>query len=351
MNMKIPTNFKSSWVKIWVVAAILVAFLALTGVFLVRKNYHDHLKPVSASQESELFTVEKGNSAQQIGEKLEKAELIQAAWAFEWYVRSNGLRDKLQAGTYALKPSQSVQEIADIITQGKIDTGLVTILPGKRLEDIRDSLINQGFEAQAVDAALSPALYASHPALAGKPAEASLEGYLFPESFQRTGQTDVRTVITQSLDELEKRLTAEVRAGIAQQGLSLHQAIILASIVGQEVSDPDEQKTVAQVFLKRLRQGMELGADATTRYAVDKPRGALTAQDLASPSPYNTRKAKGLPPGPISNFKASALEAVAAPSATNYLFFVTGRDFVTRFSNTFAEHQQLVSQYGAAGEE
>ncbi len=351
--MKSETSKKGllAKLKLWLIGLAVVFVLITASGLYAYKNYADKLKPVGTSQESQLFTVESGQGAQAIGLNLEEAKLIRSAWAFEWYARLNGLRDNLQAGTYALNPSQSVQEIADILTKGKVDTKLVTIYPSKRLEEVRDSLVNQGFDAEQVDAALDPTLYARHPALANKPADASLEGYLYPETFQRTAETDVRTIITLSLDEFAKRLTPEIKAGIQKQGLSVHQAVILASIVGREISNPDDQKIVAQVFLKRFRSGMELGADATTRYAVDKPKGPLTAEDLANSSPYNTRKSKGLPPGPISNFKQSALEAVANPASTDYLFFVTGRDFVTRYSNTFAEHQALIKQHGVAGEE
>lgn len=351
MKFKKFNGKKMSRVKIALIAALIMVVVLLAGGVFARQTYYNRLKPLSNSEQSKLFTVEPGEGARNIGQKLEEAELIQAAWAFEWYVRLNGLRDKLQAGTYALSSAQSVQDITDTLTNGKVDTQLVKIYPGLRLESIRDSLINQGFSAEEVDAALEPSQYASHPVLVTKPQEASLEGYIFPEFFERTAQTQLKTVITQSLDELNKRLTTEVRASIASQGLTVHQAVIMASIVGEEVSNPEEQKIVAQVFLKRFRQGIPLGADATTRYAVNKPKGALTAQDIASTSPYNTRKITGLPPGPISNFKESALLAIASPASTNYLFFVTGRDFVTRFSNTFAEHQALIDQYGAAGEE
>lgn len=337
--------------KLLTIAVVFIIVGLISTVLVIRRVYYQNLQPVSASQESQLLTVEPGQGAQQIGSKLEEAKLIRSAWGFEWYVRLNGLRDKLQAGTYALNPNQSVNEIADILTKGKVDTRLVTIFPGKRLEEVRNSLVNQGFDAAQVDAALEPALYAKHPALADKPADASLEGYLYPESFQRTAGTNIKTIVTLSLDEFAKRLTPEVRAGIEKQGLTMHQAITLASVVAKEIGDAKDQKIVAQVFLKRLRTGMEIGADATTRYAVNKPTGALTVENLASSSPYNTRKAKGLPPGPISNFKASALEAVANPADTDYLFFVTGKDFITRFSSTFAEHQSLIDKHGAAGEE
>lgn len=340
-----------NWSKASKILVILVLIGLVTGTYLLRHTYDTNLRPVSSSQKSVLVTIPVGATIKDIALLLEQKKLIRASWAFEWYIRNHDVRDKLQAGTYALRPSLSVQEITKIFTQGKIATDLVTVFPGKRIEDVRDSLINQGFNAKKVDDALNAKLYSGHPALVDKPESANLEGYIYPESFQRTSETEVTTIIKLSLDELQKQLTPDVRAGIVNQGLTVHEAIILASVVGQEVSDPKEQVVVAQIFLKRYRQGIPLGADATTRYAVDKPKGALTKEDLASESPYNTRKFSGLPPGPISNFKGSAIKAVAFPASTDYLYFVTGRDFVTRFSNTEGEHNSLISQHGVAGEE
>lgn len=337
--------------RLWIGILVFILLGVSIAAYMVRNVYNEHLQPFSDSQQSILITIPSGATVQEIGTELQEQGVIKAAWAFEWYVRNSNVRDRLQAGTYALRPSQSVKDIVAIITQGKVDTSLVTILPGERLEDIRDSLINQGFSVEAVDKALNPKLYVNHPALVDKPEEATLEGYIYPESFQKTAETEPTTIIKQALDELQAQLTPDVRAGFVAQGLTVHEAVILASIVGQEISDPEEQKIVAQVFLKRLREGMELGADATTRYAVKKPKGALTVGDLASDSPYNTRKFKGLPPGPISNFKASALQAVADPANSDYLFFVAGTDGITRFSRTVQEHETLIDQHGVNGEE
>lgn len=339
------------WARVWLTLLVVLIICMSVAVFMIRRSYYEHLQPVSNAQKSVLITIQPGATTQEIGKKLQTLGVIRATWAFEWYVRNSNVRDKLQAGTYALRPSQSVQELVDILTQGKIATDLVTILPGKRVEDIRDSLINQGFKAEDVDKALDPKLYANHPALVDKPESASLEGYLYPESFQKTAETEPSTIIKLSLDELQAKLTPQLRAGIVAQGLNVHEAVILASIVGQEIGDPKEQKVVAQIFLKRLREGVELGADATTRYAINKPKGPLTADEISNSSLYNTRVAKGLPPGPISNFKASAIEAVAFPANGDFLFFVTGRDSVTRFSRTISDHEALIKDHGVSGEE
>lgn len=322
---------------------LLVLFIILAGATIaVRRVYDQNLKPVSNSETIQLITIKPGSSSKQIGKQLNAAGLIRNTWVFEWYVRSREVRDKLQAGTYALRPSQSLPEIVDKLTQGKIATKLVTILPGQRLDEVRQALINAGFKPADVDAALQPAAHTTNAALVDKPHEASLEGYLYPDSFQKSSSTDASSIIEQSLDEMGQHLTPELRAAFTAQGLSTYQAITLASIVGQEVSTPTDQAQVAQVFLTRMHQDMVLGSDVTAYY------GAILAGKSPSvnfDSPYNTHLHKGLPPTPISNVNQQNLNAVGHPASTDWLYFVAGDDNKTHFAKTLQEHEANVAQY------
>jgi UPF0755 protein len=330
------------WRTVWLIVLAVLVVVAGVVVYGIRHTYEQNLKPASASQRIISYTVPKGATTQDIGNGLQSQGLIRAAWAFEWYVRNHNVRDKLQAGTYALRPNQSVGEIVNILTHGKVATNLVTILPGQRLDQIRESLINSaGFTPADVDRALDPAQYADHPALADKPADVSLEGYLYPDSFQKTAETRPETIIRASLDQMAKHLTPDIRDAITQQGLTVQKGVILASIIEQEVSKASDRPTVAQVFLLRLKQNMPLGSDVTAFY------GAIMAGQAPSvgyDTPYNTRIHPGLPPGPISNVSDSSLQALAHPSNTDYLYFVAGDDGVTYFSHTLDEHQALTQQ-------
>ena len=321
---------------------LLVVAALIFAVVMVRYSYYQNLKPVSSSQQSKLVTIERGATAADIGELLKEKGLIRQTWAFEWYVRNHNMRDKLQAGSYYIEPSQSVSEIVDILTKGKEATDLFTILPGKRLDQIKAAMVNAGFDPTEVEDAFDPSLYKDHPALVDKPATASLEGYLYPESFQKHPDTKPATIITASLDEMQRHLTPEVRAAFTKQGLTVHHGVILASIVEQEVGNDSDRPIVAQVFLKRLHDGMQLGSDVTAFY------GAIVAGKAPSvsyDSPYNTRLHSGFPPGPISNVSKSSLQAVANPSTTDYVYFVAGDDGKTYFSHTLAEHEALTEEH------
>lgn len=325
-----------------IILVVVAVVLILAGAYGVRQVYNQALQPVSSSEEIIVVDIPSGSSVQEIGDILQEKKVIRQQWAFVRYVQNSIYRGDLKAGTYALRPSQSVPEIVEILAQGETASDLVTIVPGARLDQVRVALINSGFAPDDVDAALNPAQYAGHPALVDKPADASLEGYLYPESFQKDANTTPQDIISASLDEMAVRLTPEWKAAVAAQGLTPHQAIILASIVEREVSQPADRPIVAQVFLRRLREGRRLESDATAGY------GAILAgqpPSLTFDSAYNTYYNNGLPPGPISSVEITALGAVANPAQTNYFYFVSGDDGTTHFSNTLEEHEANIEKY------
>ncbi len=321
---------RTKLIVIVVGAAILVTLIA--SAVVVRHAYNENLKPLSTVSKTHVVTIQPGMTTPEVGDLLQTKQIIKNGWAFEWYVRNHQLQDDIKAGTYILDQSKSVPELVNILVEGKVATDLVTILPGQRLDQVKASLLKSGFSASDVETALDPAQYQGHPALVDKPKEASLEGYLYPESFQKTAETSAKQIVRSSLDEMQLRLTPELRQDVAKRGLSLHQAIILASIIEQEVSRPEDRALVSQVFQKRLREGIRLESDATNDYAKLSPT-------------YNTYEIAGLPPGPIGNITESSLAAVANPAQTDWLYFVSGDDGKTHFSKTLKEHQELTKKY------
>lgn len=334
---------RRDFTKLWRALSIVIVVILLITTVVIRQLYSQALQPVSASQHNVLVTIPSGSTVDEIAKKLESAGLIRHAWAFEWYVRNNNVRDKLQAGSYYLRPNQGVKSVVESLTQGKIATNLFTILPGQRLDQIRNALINNaGFSEKDVDDALKPENYADHPALTDKPAGTSLEGYLYPESFQKTAETKPTELIRQSLDQMQKYLTPDIREAFVKHGLTVHEGVKLASIVEREVSGPEDRKVVAQIFLLRLKEGIALQSDITALY------GALKAgqePSITFESEYNTYSHAGLPPSPISNVSAVSLKAVAFPAGTDYLYFVSGDDGKTYFAHTVAEHEKNVADH------
>lgn len=318
-------------------AVIVLAFLLTIGLG-VRYFYRQNLGPVNNNMTTQQISIETGMVTTEIASLLADKGLIRNQVVFQWYVRLSNASDKIMAGTYELYPAMTTPQIVEIITNGEIATDLVTIYPGRRIDQIRQSLIEKGFDEASVDRALNPDLYNDHPVLVGKPASASLEGFLYPESFQRDSETTPETVIRQSLDEMNDRLTSEIRAAFAKQGLTVYQGVIVASIVEQEADTDSDRAQIAQVFLTRLQKDMQLGSDVTAFY------GAIVdevAPSVRYDSPYNTRLYKGFPPTPISNVSESSLRAIAFPANTDWLYFVAGDDGKTYFSRTLEEHERL----------
>ena len=327
-------------------ATILVGclvILALLGAVLVQLTYHSDLRAVNNDQKTQIVVIASGSSVKQISSQLETAQLIRSAWAFQLYTHAHNLSSKLQAGTYSLSPSQTTPDIINILTTGQVASKLVTILPGKRIDQIRTTLINDGFSPTSVDSALNPSQYSDMPVLAFKPAGVNnLEGLLWPDSFQKLPGTDPSAIIKESLNEMNQHLNPAVQQAFTAEGLNPYQGLVLTSIIEQEVNKPTDQAQVAQVFLSRLKSNMPLGSDVTADY------GSIVAglsPSLSYDSPYNTLIHTGLPPNPIATISGSALNAATHPASTNWLYFVTGDNGTTYFSTTLQQHQQQTSQY------
>jgi UPF0755 protein len=334
--------FRKRWPRRLFVALGVVIAVLIVAVLVIRYEYNRNLQPVTAHAQAKSIEIKTGMTANQIGDLLHNQHIIRHAWAFNWYVQNKEVRDELQAGTYSLCPCQSVPDIVSQLTHGKVQTDTITIIPGSRLDQIKQTFVNAGFKESAVETALNPASYPNNAALVDKPAGASLEGYLYPDTFQKNSSTQPQTIVAASLAEMQKHLTPDIRAAFAREGLSTYQGIVLASIVEQEVSNQTERAQAAQVFLTRLSTNMPLGSDVTALYGslLADHRGSLTYD-----TPYNTLIHTGLPPTPISNVSAGSLQAVAHPASTDWLYFVTGDDGVTHFAHTLEEHQANVAQY------
>lgn len=316
---------------IFAVIALFILGLVVAG-YMVRRTYQENLKPLSSTSKTHVVTIEEGSSTAEIADVLYSKGVIKSDWAFEWYVRNEQLRDQLKAGTYSVDQSQSVQQIVGVLVSGKVATNLVTILPGKRLDETKKDLLDAGFSQSEIDQAFNPELYVKHPALSDKPKSASLEGYVYPETFQMTADTSLEDIINLSLDELDAKLTPEVRRAISEKGLTIHEAVTLASIIEGEVTSNEDRAQVAQVFIKRMKEGVRLESNATDEYSEIDPA-------------YNTYKIDRLPPGPVSNFTASALTSIAYPAQTDWMYFVSGDDKKTHFSRTFKEHEANIEKY------
>lgn len=346
-----PVKKKKKSPLLWTIggmlALLIVGFLALTGWYLLS------LRPVSSdSSILKQVKVLEGSSPQEIARLLKQDGLIRSETAFVIYTRLNGTRSKLQAGSYRISPAESTGEVVNHLISGRTDQFTITFYPGATLtdhtatpeskkSDVETMLKRAGYSQSEITTAFTRTY--DHPLLAGKPASASLEGYVYGETYKFDSSATVSQILTRTFDQFYAKLQENnLVSGFQKQGLSLYQAITLASIIQREVPTAADQKQVAQVFLKRLQMGMPLGSDITAYYGADKTG---QPRSVAVDTPYNTRLHAGLPPGPVASPGLTALEAVASPAPGDYLYFLSGDDNVTYFARTLAEHQANIAAH------
>jgi len=346
---------KVKWWMIGLVIAVVALVAALVSSILW---YKAQLAPVDVQNQQKVrIDIKQGMVASQIAAALKDKGLIRSPLAMSIYLRLNGSGKGFQTGVYSVTQAQSLPEIVDHLTSGKSDEVSITFVPGAMIRDNSDKsadskqdvtsvLRRAGFKESEIEAALR-ANYQS-PVLKGRPVGAGLEGYIYGETYFVAADATAEQVLRRAIDHMASVVRQhDLEAKFAKRGLSLYEGITLASIIEREVSCKqaqgcEDQRKVAQVFFKRLDEGISLGADATFRYAAAQAGQAPTVD---FDSPYNTRVHRGLPPGPISVPGLGALLAVAEPAEGDYLYFVSGDDGVNYFSRTEAEHIELTAKH------
>jgi UPF0755 protein len=294
--------------------------------------------------------MELGEPTYSIIERLEEEGFILSAEALSDYLVYAGLDTTLQAGEYQLSPKMAALEIAQALQDATPAEVTFRVLHGWRMEEIAEALPTSGlsfsgeeFLALARNPSPLSAVYQELPTGAG------LEGFLYPDSYRLGREITVQEFIGTLVEDFQAKVENGMRQGFQQQGLSLFQAVTLASIVQREAVVEEEMPLIASVFLNRLKAGMKLDSDPTVQYALGLNeetgkwwKSPLSLGDLQVDSPYNTYLYSGLPPGPIANPGLNALKAVAFPAQTPYYYFRAACDGSGKhtFAETFEEHQQ-----------
>ncbi|HUD11690.1 MAG TPA: endolytic transglycosylase MltG, partial [Candidatus Saccharimonadia bacterium] len=243
------------------VVAGLLAVGVLYGVYRI------DLRPVTASGAARTFVVDPGQDAQAIATDLKSDGLVRNRNAFITYVNIHGLRPSLKAGDYSISPAQSSEQIALEIADGHTISMNLIIPEGYRLAQIQTAAAKLGISNASFAAALASPHAQSF--LSSKPAGVSLEGYLFPDSYQIDPTTTAAELVNDMLDNFGRRVGPAYVQAFAAEGLTLHEGLTVASIVESEVANPSDRPIVAQIFLKRLKVGMPLGSDVTAEYAAN----------------------------------------------------------------------------------
>lgn len=326
-------------------AALLIAALvvfALLGAATAALGLRWALQPALASAPHAIFDVNAGVGLGQVARELEARGLIRSAFALKLLARYHKLDGALQVGEYELSAALAPGEILTRIVEGRVVTYEVSIPEGLTAAQIAPRL-----EAAGLANAAEFAAFATDPASAGSLGVegATLEGYLFPETYRLPRGLGVREVAKVLVDQFLE-VWREIEPLAREQKLSMLEVVTLASIVEKETAAPQERPLIASVFRNRMKRGMRLETDPTVIYGIPDFDGNLRRSDLENAAnPYNTYQISGLPPGPIANPGLDALRAVVDPAESDYLFFVSRNDGTHVFSKTYAEHVRAVDQY------
>jgi len=294
--------------------------------------------PITPPADTSLL-LHPGYSTRRIAVELKKAGVIRSELAFGlWHVLHP--KPSLKAGEYRFERQATLPEVYERIARGDIYFHVVTIPEGYTMFDIAKAMEDAGLGSASDFLQVAETQTQLISDLA--PEAKSLEGYLFPNTYQFTR--------TESLEEMAAAMVHQFREVAQEIGLNadVPQVVTVASIVEKETAAPEERPIVASVYYNRLAQKMALDADPGVIYAellAGTYQGSLHHADLAVNSPYNTYRFPGLPPGPIGNPGRSALEAALHPDSTKFLYFVSDGNGHHRFARSLEEHNRNVAAY------
>jgi len=347
---------KSGRFKIFLLGVVVLLLVAAALVIFFRVKIST---PLSRSRANVVVIITPGERSRTISDRLYSQGIISSSWIFDVYLAVSNQTQKIQAGTYVLSPSMNMRQIAGQLVGGKVrsDIDVLQFKEGWTLSDIEKYLAQNGVATSAqFDAAQKK--IATTGMFGEKIPDASLEGYIFPDTYFVSKGASSETIIQKALDNLNAKLTPDLRAKISAQHKTVYEILTMASIVEREVgrntarlSDADiaqlqtERRLVAGIFYKRLAIGMPLQSDATVNYITKKTDPSVSIADTKIDSPYNTYLHAGLPPGPISNPSLSSIEAAIDPQASDYLYFLSKPDGTAVFAKTLQEQQQNQAKY------
>ena len=326
-------------IPIVIVAVLIVAFLAW---WFIHPHFENPKSDVTPGQQVEV-TIPEGATTAAIADQLFEADVIADVKDFKNAAKAKGVDSALKPGTYQLLTLMDTDELLTTLSEGPGVYGTKLVVPeGTRLDDLA-ATVEKELKIPAADfmeqAKNASAYEEAYPFVADA-YDGSLEGFLFPKTYDVPDGADADAVIRMMLDQFQKELADAGLSADGANGLSLAEIVTIASMIEGETSDPDELAKVSSVIYNRLDQGIALQIDATVVYALgdDYSGGAVTYDDLEVDSPYNTYQNAGLPPGPINSPGIEAIKAAANPADTDYLYYlVTGDDGKHSFFENYDE--------------
>jgi UPF0755 protein len=328
-----------------VLLLIVLAALA-TGGWLAWRQFGRLNEPFRGFAGVEQFVdVPSGTGTNAIGRLLVEAGVVRDPVTWRLAVWRSGEATSLKAGEYRFTDAMTPADVVHRIARGDVYLRSITVREGLTIRQMARVFEDAGFgPAAAFLAAARDGRLVSEI----DPAARNLEGYLFPDTYPLPRRSSAADLVRRMVSRFESVMTDDLRQAAAARGLSVREAVTLASLVEKETAKADERPLVAAVYHNRLKRRMGLQCDPTVIYALELRggfNGNLTRADLTTDSPYNTYRHAGLPPGPIAAPGRASLEAAVRPAAVDYLFFVSRNDGTHAFASTLDDHNRNVFRY------
>lgn len=332
---------------IFVIVALVVVLLGGGGgVYLYGRS--QLAAPASTSSGTVRLRIAPGEPLERVVRDLSDQGLITSSFWFGWYAKLKGLGSHLVAGTFTLSRSMSAATIVSTLESPPVVPGVrVTFAEGLTAAQMAEQVARSGLGITAAQY-LNEVKHGTftQPFLAGRPAGASLEGFLFPDTYRIPIGTDAHGVVELQLADFATR-AMPLLGGLSPD--RIYATVTVASIIEREARAASDRPLVASVIDNRLAAHMRLQVDASLLYGLGLNGGELTQEQFKVDTPYNTYLHDGLPPTPIANPGASSITAAVHPATTDYLFYVSDSCGHNHFAVTPAQHEQNIRKYIGTG--
>ena len=352
MNEDMPIIFSGKPRKNMFLRYVLIG--AFCVLFLTAGILNEIYIPHPRFTGSQSVDIPAGFGSRMIADKLKHEGFIRSKWIFELYVTLRGEASLLKPGQYEFE-NASIKIIAQTLVKGSRHENAITVPEGSTVQDLGRILANQGLKTASFESFANshtfPTLESAFPFLKEGIPISGLEGYLFPDTYHIFTNATNEQIAVIFLQNFDKKVTPELRHALQKNKKTLRDIIIMASMIEREVTSDHDRAIVSGILWKRITLGIPLQVDATVLYAKkqratnDSKQSALTLDDLAIDSRYNTYKYRGLPLGPIGNPGLSAIQAAVYPAASPYLYYLSAPDGRTIFSRTLEEHNIAKRKY------
>ena len=328
--------------RILLTLALVVVVLGGLAAYLTIRWIEAPVLSESDHPPAKIVVIPEGASFSQVAQILEREQLIQSRAAFMWLGKKQEAERKIRPGEYELHAALPPSEILSKLMAGRVVLHSVMIPEGYTISQIADVFAEHRItdRAEFIRLAHDPSFIKT----LGVHAD-SVEGYLYPDTYRFPRPTAGKDVIKAMVDQLAHVLTSEWQARAKEMRLTPHQVLTLASVIEKETGAGEERPHIASVFHNRLKKRIPLQSDPTVIYGLPNFDGNLRKKDLSHPSPYNTYRWAGLPPGPIASPGADSIRAALYPTSTQDLYFVSKNDGTHQFSATLVEHNRAVEKY------